>query len=145
MNWMLMPLRRYAEFSGRSRRREYWMFTLFYWVVFILLFGLLFAGLPWSEMVDPARTDNEISPPNALTYIGGALLLIFWLATFVPQIAVTVRRFHDQNMSGWMYLLTFVPFVGGIIILVFMCLPGTRGPNSFGDDTKLEHAADAFL
>jgi uncharacterized membrane protein YhaH (DUF805 family) len=72
--------------------------------------------------------------------VGGWLLLalgiLFFLATFIPQLAVTIRRFHDQDKSGWFYLLAFVPFVGGLIVFIFMLLEGTRGPNRFGPDPK---------
>ncbi|WP_164263979.1 DUF805 domain-containing protein, partial [Stenotrophomonas maltophilia] len=61
---------------------------------------------------------------------------IYSLATIIPNIAVTVRRFHDQDRSGWMILLSFIPFVGGLILFIFMCLDGTRGENRFGLDPK---------
>ncbi|MDZ3831226.1 MAG: DUF805 domain-containing protein [Sphingopyxis sp.] len=68
---------------------------------------------------------------------------IFALATIIPSIAVAVRRLHDQDKSGWFYLLSFIPYVGGIILLVFMCIDGTRGPNRFGPDPK-GGSADIF-
>ena len=58
------------------------------------------------------------------------------LAVFVPGLAVTVRRFHDQDKSGWLALLGLVPYVGGIVVLVFMCLEGTKGENRYGLDPK---------
>ena len=66
-------------------------------------------------------------------------LVIFglaYLAILVPSIAVQVRRFHDRDMSGWFVLLNFIPYVGGLIVFVFMLLEGTRGPNRFGPDPK---------
>ena len=71
--------------------------------------------------------------------LGGTGLLVFgllYLAIIIPSIAVQVRRFHDQDKSGWMVLLGLIPYVGGIILLVFMLLEGTRGPNRFGPDPK---------
>ncbi len=103
MEYMLMPLKRYADFSGRSRRMEYWMFVLFVTLVFIG--GIAFLG-------------------------------IFYLAILVPMLAVQVRRFHDQDKSGWMVLLNFIPYVGGLVVFVFMCMEGTRGPNQYGPDPK---------
>ena len=71
-------------------------------------------------------------------------LAILWgFGTIIPSIAVQVRRFHDQDKTGWLWLLNFVPF-GGFIILVFMCLEGTRGENSYGPDPKDPGSARAF-
>jgi uncharacterized membrane protein YhaH (DUF805 family) len=61
---------------------------------------------------------------------------IWILATFIPSLAVQVRRFHDQDLTGWLVLLGFIPYVGGLIVLVFMCIDGTRGPNKYGPDPK---------
>ena len=106
MEWMLMPLQRYADFSGRSRRKEYWMFFLFCFIVSFVL-----------GIVDGAAGLN------------GILGLIFQLAVLVPSIAVAVRRAHDQDKSGWFIL---IPIYGFIL----MFLEGTNGPNRFGPDPK---------
>lgn len=79
--------------------------------------------------------------------IGGAygpLTVIFFLAIIVPSIAVQVRRFHDQDKSGWFVLIGLIPLLGGLIVLVFMCLEGTRGPNRFGRDPKDPASVEAF-
>lgn len=136
LEWMLMPYRRYADFSGRSRRKEYWMFTLLSVIVSIVLVGLLFGGMSASETGEPQM--------GVLGYLGAGLLGIFVLASFIPSLAVQVRRFHDQDKSGWFILLGFIPYVGGIIALVFMCLEGTRGPNRFGPDPKDPGSTDVF-
>lgn len=127
LDWMLMPLRRYADFSGRSRRKEYWMFLLGVVIAAIVL-GIVEGVVGLSGMVGPY----------------GPLTLIFLLGIIVPSIAVQIRRFHDQDKSGWFVLLSFIPFVGGLIVLVFMCLEGTRGPNQYGPDPKDPGAADTF-
>lgn len=123
MEWMLMPLKRYADFSGRSRRKEYWMFTLMNFIVAIVLYGMIIAGLDF--------TTGDLS---AVGMLGAGLLVIYALAILVPSLAVQVRRFHDQDKSGWFVLLGFIPAVGGLIVLVFMCLPGTPGSNQYGPD-----------
>ena len=64
--------------------------------------------------------------------IGGLVAI----ALFIPSLAVQIRRFHDQDKSGWFVLLAFIPYVGGLIVLVFMCIEGTPGPNRFGSDPK---------
>ena len=124
MEWMFMPLKRYADFQGRSRRMEFWMFFLFLFIVsFVLqiLAGILAAG---SMSVDP----------NTGAVVGGAgmgligiIILVFQLAVLVPSIAVGVRRMHDQDKSGWFILIP-------IYNLVLYCMPGTPGPNRFGPD-----------
>ncbi len=126
MEWMLMPYRRYADFQGRSCRREYWMFTLLSIIIAFSAVAVMLAG--------SAITDEGAGTAGPLFWIGGAVILIWGLASIIPSLAVQVRRFHDQDRSGWMVLLGFIPYVGGIIVLVFMCLEGTRGANRFGAD-----------
>jgi uncharacterized membrane protein YhaH (DUF805 family) len=77
-------------------------------------------------------------------WLGIVILGVFFLGTFIPSLAVQVRRFHDQDKSGWFILLNFVPYVGGLIVFVFMCLEGTRGPNRFGADPKDPNSAEVF-
>jgi uncharacterized membrane protein YhaH (DUF805 family) len=72
------------------------------------------------------------------------VLGVYFLVFFIPGLAVQVRRFHDQDKSGWFILLGFIPYVGSLILLVFMCLEGTRGPNRFGPDPKDPYAEDVF-
>ena len=136
MEWMLMPYRRYADFSGRSCRREYWMFTLLsVLVAFGTLAIMLAGGLA-------AEGSGETAGP--LFWVGGGILGIWVLASIIPSIAVQVRRFHDQDRSGWMILLGFIPYVGSIIVFVFMCLSGTRGPNRYGPDPLDPSNIDVF-
>jgi uncharacterized membrane protein YhaH (DUF805 family) len=137
MEWMLMPYRRYADFSGRSRRKEYWMFALLFVIVYAVGFALLMAG---GMAMDPTGQ----TAPGALFYLGAGLLGIFVLGSFVPALAVQVRRFHDQDKSGWFVLLNFIPYVGGLIVLVMMCLDGTKGANRFGEDPKDPTSAGVF-
>ncbi|MDB5672265.1 MAG: hypothetical protein JWO25_3224 [Alphaproteobacteria bacterium] len=165
MEWMFLPLKRYADFSGRSRRTEYWMFVLFQFLIGIaysLLLGLvggaaLFGG-----------------DPGALVAAGGAVMILtaiyalVCLALIIPAIAVAIRRLHDTNRTGWWVLAPLAPYclsfigaamaasspgspgagamlalVGGLLalamavaLIVFLLLDGTRGPNRFGADPK---------
>ena len=149
MEWMLMPLRRYAEFSGRSRRKEYWMFTLFLVLVTAVFVALMFAGGLLAMMA--ADSGGPVEAPGPLFWIGAVPLCLFFLATLLPSVAVGVRRFHDRDMSGWWYLgfivLGLIPYIGwiasiaGIVITV---LPGTPGPNRFGPDPKDPASAEVF-
>ena len=130
MEYMFLPLKRYADFSGRSRRKEYWMFALFLLVLNVAL-SIVLSVVAGGAAV--AGGDG-----GALAALGGSLLLllIIGLAFLVPSIAVAVRRFHDQDKSGWFVLLGLIPYVGFIIVLVMMCLEGTKGPNRYGPDPK---------
>jgi uncharacterized membrane protein YhaH (DUF805 family) len=128
MEWMLMPLKRYADFSGRSRRKEYWMFLLGVFIAAILL----------------SIVEGIVGLSGMVGGVYGPLTTIFFLGIIVPSIAVQVRRFHDQDKSGWFVLLALIPFVGGLIVFVFMCLEGTKGPNRFGADPKDPAGAEVF-
>lgn len=99
------------------------MFTLFNILVGVAL-GLLGAVL------------GGFGGSGSAMLLGLAPLALFALAIIVPSIAVQVRRMHDQDKSGWFVLLGFIPYIGGFVMLVFMCLEGTRGPNRFGPDPK---------
>jgi len=126
MEWYVEVLRKYAQFDGRARRKEYWMYTLISVVIYIaycILASLAFMLLGHSN-----------NPGIALLLF--APLFLYALAVIVPGLAVTVRRLHDTGRSGWWILISLVPFVGGIILLVFMCLEGEPGPNLHGLNPK---------
>lgn len=110
--WLQLPLRRYADFNGRSSRKEFWLFLLVYVALFLV--SAVLAGVV----------------PN----LGIAAFLLGALALFIPQLALQVRRFHDQNLSGWFALFNLLPYVGALIVLVFMALDGTHGENQYGPD-----------
>lgn len=137
MNWMLLPYRRYFEFSGRSRRREYWMFVLFY----VLVFVGLNAAFGTNQVT---RTPTGFGYGSQLVGGGGLIGGLFALASFVPALALSVRRLHDQDRSGWLLLLGLIPLFGGFVLFVFMCLEGTRGANRFGPDPKDPASAEVF-
>lgn len=118
MDWMLLPLRRYAEFSGRSRPKEYWMFALFVFLVSIVL----------------SVVEAVVGLGGSIGGSTGPLTLLFSLAILVPGLAVGVRRLHDTDRSAWWLLIALVPIVGAIVLLVFMILSGTNGANKFGPD-----------
>ncbi len=127
MHWMLMPLRRYAEFSGRSRRREYWMFFLLN-VLISMFVGLVFLVGYYGDM-SQTEMDTWLMP---VLYVAG----LYSLAAVVPGLAVTIRRLHDTDRSGWNLLWGLVPLIGAFMLLVFYIQEGTPGPNRFGPDAK---------
>lgn len=115
---------KYATFTGRASRSEYWYFTLFNIITSTLLFLL--------GIAIGAATGGSDGVPGGLI-VGYILYIIYGLGVLIPSLAVTVRRLHDTNNSGWLILLGLIPCVGGIVLLVFMILQGTNGENKYGD------------
>lgn len=119
MNWYLKVLKQYADFSGRARRKEYWMFVLFN-----MIFAMVAIVL-----------DNLLGV--AMEGIGyGPLYGLYLLAIIIPSIAVGVRRLHDIGKSGWMILISFIPLIGGIWLFVLFVTDGTPGENEYGANPK---------
>lgn len=149
MEYMILPFRRYFDFQGRSRRMEYWMFTLMNVIVVFALMLIIFGSTGLSSLAASGESDAEIV---AGLFGGmGFLLLLWFLAVLIPSIAVTVRRLHDRDMSGWWYLgfivAGMIPYVGviaSIALLIILCLPGTAGTNRFGPDPINPTSAEVF-
>ncbi|MDF2479638.1 MAG: hypothetical protein K0S24_5121 [Sphingobacterium sp.] len=114
-DWFLKVVRdNYANFNGRARRKEYWMFVLAN-----LLIGVVFGIL------------GQIA--SLFSYISGLISL----ALLIPSIAVAVRRLHDTNKSGWFLLLALIPFVN-LYLIYLLVIEGDKGPNQYGPDPKAE-------
>ena len=107
------PWKKYATFSGRATRAEYWTFTLINVVIYAVLFGISSAS-------------------DSMRGVGLGLYIVFAVATIVPSLAVLVRRLHDTDRSGAWFFISFVPFIGGLWLLVLTLLGGTPGPNKYG-------------
>lgn len=153
MGGMFLPLKRYADFNGRSRRKEFWLWMLFNAVIVGVLMGILFAMIfsaaarstvsytsystgssyGYRANVDPFQFFRNLSGMALVPFL---LMLLWGLVAFIPNLAVSIRRLHDTNRSGWFYLFNFIPFVGPFIFLVFCFMEGTRGPNQYGPDPK---------
>ena len=122
MEWYLKVMRdNYANFNGRARRKEYWMFTLFF-LLFALLAGFVIGIL------------SAVGETAAMIAI--ILAVVWYLAHLVPSLAVTVRRLHDTGKSGWFYLLAIIPYIGSLIIFIFTVIEGDKGDNKYGPDPK---------
>lgn len=119
MNWYLEALKKYAVFSGRARRKEYWYFFLFNLIVSILFVVIDFA-------IGTINTETGI----------GLLSGIYTLAVLIPGISVTVRRLHDTDRSGWWFFIALIPVIGSIVLLIFMVLDSTSGDNEYGPNPK---------
>jgi uncharacterized membrane protein YhaH (DUF805 family) len=118
MDWYLEVWRKYGDFGGRARRREYWMFQLLNDMAFVALYGLMIAG--------GARL-----APVSLVLFG-----VYCLAVIIPSIAVTVRRLHDTGRSGWWQLIALLPLVGVFILLYFLVQDGESDRNEYGPNPK---------
>ena len=119
MNWYIAVLKKYAVFSGRAGRTEYWMFVLFNFIfslaaslIGILTFGILYV-----------------------------VSILYGLAVFVPSLAVGVRRLHDVGKSGWYYFIILIPIAGPIWFLVLMCTDSQPGDNQYGPNPKKQQLA----
>ncbi len=123
MEWYLKALKSYFDFTGRARRKEYWMYILFH---ILILFALGFS----SSLAQEAMGIN----------FGAIVVLIYVLATIIPTLAVLVRRLHDTNRSGWWFMIRFVPLVGDIILLIFLVSEGDTGANAYGPDPKGDYS-----
>lgn len=121
MKWYLKVLRQYADFTGRARRMEYWMFVLvnsIIGVVLLILDSVLRTGLPG---------------------------LLYSLAVLLPSLAVGARRLHDTGRSGWWLLISIIPLIGTVVLIVFFATDGERAPNGYGPDPKADPAEAAVF
>ena len=177
IGWALRPLKNYANFSGRASRAEFWWFFLLTMILYLA--GLVALGVAGAgaSALNPASAIMQGAFGIGMIFIG-----LFWLALFVPMLAVQFRRLHDINRSGWwlgafwlLYLLyaflafgmlasaattvesapsvgsaaavgiiALIFFVYSIVLLVFFCLPGTKGSNRFGDDPYGANVEEVF-
>lgn len=124
MNWFLLALRKYAVFSGRSRRSEYWYFTLFYLLILLPLYLL----------------DHSLGTYNQKTDIG-LFSGVYALLTILPCVAVAARRLHDTGKSGWWQLIALIPYLGALVLIAFLIRDSVPGSNAYGPNPKaVEHA-----
>ncbi|NGF55336.1 DUF805 domain-containing protein [Parapedobacter sp. SGR-10] len=129
MEWFLKVVRdNYANFEGRARRKEYWMYTLYVMLIFIAL-SIVIGIISWISST-----------------LGGILSFVIWIASLailVPSLAVTVRRLHDTGKPTWYIVLNFIPIVN-LYILYLLILEGDKGPNEFGPDPKATENQNVF-
>ena len=131
MELMFAPLRRYLDFSGRSRRMEFWSWYLFVFVMYFLLMYLDAAlGLGGTA------TGYAEGGSAGFNMTGGLLTILFCLAVLIPNIAAAVRRMHDIGKSGWLVLIGIIPILGWAYVLYCYVQPGMAGPNQYGPDPK---------
>jgi len=127
MSWILLAWQRAGEFSGRSRRKEFWYFNLFSIAL------LLIAGL-YNVLFD--RAVFEELPKGNIFSVLFALFGLYIILGIVPALSVTVRRLHDAGLSGWWYLVGFVPIIGDFILIALLLLDSEAYTNKWGRDPK---------
>ena len=118
MNWYLEVLKKYAVFSGRARRKEYWYFVLFNVIIGFVL-----------GLIEGALGLFPDSPQSILSSL-------YSLAVLLPGIGVSIRRLHDTSRSGWWLLIALVPIIGAIVLLVFMVQDSATDENQYGPNPK---------
>jgi uncharacterized membrane protein YhaH (DUF805 family) len=123
MNWYLKVLNQYSDFNNRARRKEYWMFAFFNFIISMLII----------------EVDNALG--FSFNYTGnlsgpGVLNLLYNLLILIPSLAVTVRRLHDVGKSGWMLLIGLIPLVGTIWLLILLLKDSEAGENKYGANPK---------
>ena len=121
MNWFFVVVRKYAVFSGRARRKEFWYFTLFY-IIFSLVLGIIDQLFGLISMIGQTPV--------------GTLGLVYGLVLFLPSLAVWVRRLHDTGKRGWWLLIGLIPVIGLIVLLIFAVQDSDHGDNRFGPNPK---------
>lgn len=127
MKWYLKVLNQYADFSGRARRIEYWMFFLFNMIFAIVamildnILGLTLGQLPY-----------------------GVFYLFYVIAVFIPGLAVVVRRLHDAGQSGWMILIALIPLIGAVWLFILMLTDSEPGENKYGPNPKENQDAESL-
>ncbi|WP_139957595.1 DUF805 domain-containing protein [Flavicella sediminum] len=120
MNWYFMAFKKYADFNGRARRKEYWMFALINTIAIYICMALDYAlGLSFSDVI-----------------IYGYIYALYALATIVPNLSLSVRRLHDVGKSGWFLFISLIPLVGIIWLLVLFCTDSKEGANKYGPNPK---------
>jgi uncharacterized membrane protein YhaH (DUF805 family) len=133
MHWFIDPIKNhYVDFKGRATRKEYWMFMLIYTLITLFAAGLAIS-VPF---ISPLEATTFEDPYNLMMpfFITFGLFCIFILAITLPVIALQIRRLHDIGCSAWWYALAFIPYIGGIIIMIMSCFPSEVGINRWGEN-----------
>lgn len=113
-DWFKKCIRNYVNFRGRARRKEYWYFYLMAYIIYIVAISI-----------------DSVIGSDSIIFIGLAILVLF-----LPSLAVTIRRLHDVNKSGWYYLLTVIPLIGAILLLVWTCTDTYPDTNKWGKPAR---------
>jgi uncharacterized membrane protein YhaH (DUF805 family) len=128
--------KKYVDFEGRARRKEYWGYQLFQ---FLAIMALMVIGLMLDFTVGGVSMDVE---DDSVPVISVTFLVLYVLGTFLPSLAITIRRMHDIGVSGWVYLVSFIPYIGGLVIFVMSLVASQAGTNAYGPSPKENEGLD---
>jgi uncharacterized membrane protein YhaH (DUF805 family) len=137
MTWYLAVLKNYTGFRGRARRREYWMFVLVNAIIGIALAGIgKLTHMPQTGTFGIGMSRNGLGVFGIGVFSNSILFEAYALATFLPFLAVEIRRLHDTGRTGWWWLPGFIPILGWIVLVIFCATDGAAGDNRYGPDPK---------
>ena len=139
----ILMFKNYANFSGRSRRSEYWLAAVANYLL-VLITSIIFGAMIISEFEEMVRLldyKSAFNIPIKFSDFGSlgiyaVIMIIYAVIIFIPALSLQVRRLHDTGKSGWFLLISFVPMIGGILLFVFMVLDSTPGANKYGPNPK---------
>lgn len=135
MEWYLKVLKSYADFKGRARRKEYWMFTLFNIIAAVVAMII-------DKLLGTSFHINVGGVDQSLGY--GYVYLLYVLIVLIPGFAVFVRRLHDVGKSGWFFFVAFIPIAGAIWLLVLLCTDSQPQTNQWGPNPKGDFGFESF-
>ena len=130
MDWYLLVLKNYFKFSGRARRKEYWMFQLFHLLFSGLLLFLFFYTNNSMNSYEESFTDGTAN------FLFLQVLGLYSLGTLIPILAVSSRRMHDLGKSGAWFFINLIPYIGGFWFLILTCMDGESKTNQYGENPK---------
>lgn len=141
MNWYIGVLKKYIDFNGRARRREYWFFHLFNMLFYIACAFIDFSlGSGTTEIastsmpLDGGSMDSMSIASESSGF--GLFTVVYMLATFLPSLGVLFRRLHDTGRSGWWWLIGLIPIIGAIVLLIFLLEDSQANSNQYGPNPK---------
>ncbi|MBQ6052081.1 MAG: DUF805 domain-containing protein [Clostridia bacterium] len=126
--------KKYAKFSGRSRRKEYWLAGIMNAIIMMIL--EIISSVILTPALMEAIAYERVPTLSPAAIILAIIIAVYSLVVFIPSLALLVRRFHDTDKSGAAIFLYLIPFVGSLIVFIFTCLDSTPGPNKYGPNPK---------
>ncbi len=139
MSWYLRALKKYAVFTGRASRKEFWYFLIFNIVISVMI--AVIDGIINAAINDTLTSTNVTFSVETGT---GVLSKFYSWAVLIPSLAVSVRRLHDIGRTGWWLLIAPVPLIGIIVLVVFMMKNSIPGDNRFGKELSVEELSDGI-
>lgn len=138
-NFKAVFLSNYANFSGRADRTEMWLFQAVLYTLFQVIYLMMYPFIILFSFASAFSQMHGSSTYSSMSVL--VIYLLFFIASlpfFIPSLALSVRRLHDTNRSGWNLLFAFIPFIGGLYVMLLLAIDGQRGANKYGEDPKVK-------